>query len=274
MWLRRGVKARRTRDEGRVRRLMAMRDERAARRTQAGSGPARSGVGRSVGPCRVRGGRHQQVVRAAGRGPRFFDARDARRSDRPRRSERRGQDDGAAACWWGSSGPTRGRVERGTNVRGRVLRSAARGARSRADGFRDGRRRQRSGDRRRTHAARVRLSRGFPVRARARAGQGEDAVGRRTQPAAAGASADAAGERPGPRRADERSGSRDAVGARSRAGWIFAGTILVVSHDRVFLENVVTNTWLFEGDGRIQEYVGTDFDRWTKTAPPRLRSSR
>ena len=35
-WLRRGVKARRTRDEGRVKALMAMRDERAARRQQAG----------------------------------------------------------------------------------------------------------------------------------------------------------------------------------------------------------------------------------------------
>src|SRR5499427_5834689 len=36
-WLRRGVKARRTRDEGRVRALMAMREERAARRAQAGT---------------------------------------------------------------------------------------------------------------------------------------------------------------------------------------------------------------------------------------------
>ena len=36
-WLRQGVKARRTRDEGRVRALMAMRAERAARRTQIGS---------------------------------------------------------------------------------------------------------------------------------------------------------------------------------------------------------------------------------------------
>src|SRR5262245_37324104 len=37
MWLRRGVKARRTRDEGRVRALMKMRAERAARRSQVGS---------------------------------------------------------------------------------------------------------------------------------------------------------------------------------------------------------------------------------------------
>ena len=36
-WLRRGVKARRTRDEGRVRALLAMRDERAARRERVGT---------------------------------------------------------------------------------------------------------------------------------------------------------------------------------------------------------------------------------------------
>ena len=37
IWLRRGVKARRTRDEGRVRALMAMREARAARRAEAGT---------------------------------------------------------------------------------------------------------------------------------------------------------------------------------------------------------------------------------------------
>ncbi len=34
------------------------------------------------------------------------------------------------------------------------------------------------------------------------------------------------------------------------------GTLLLVSHDRVFLDNVVTSTVVFEGDGRISEYVG------------------
>jgi ABC transport system ATP-binding/permease protein len=36
----------------------------------------------------------------------------------------------------------------------------------------------------------------------------------------------------------------------------FAGTILLVSHDRVFLEHVVTSTLAFEGAGRVTEYVG------------------
>jgi ATP-binding cassette subfamily F protein uup len=36
----------------------------------------------------------------------------------------------------------------------------------------------------------------------------------------------------------------------------FPGTILVVSHDRAFLDNVVTSTLVFEGQGRIEEFVG------------------
>ncbi|MCF7689697.1 MAG: ATP-binding cassette domain-containing protein, partial [Cephaloticoccus sp.] len=36
----------------------------------------------------------------------------------------------------------------------------------------------------------------------------------------------------------------------------YQGTLLVVSHDRDFLDNVVTSTLVFEGDGRIGEYIG------------------
>jgi ATP-binding cassette subfamily F protein uup len=36
----------------------------------------------------------------------------------------------------------------------------------------------------------------------------------------------------------------------------YPGTLLVVSHDRQFLDNVVTSTLVFEGDGRVQEFVG------------------
>ena len=34
------------------------------------------------------------------------------------------------------------------------------------------------------------------------------------------------------------------------------GTLLLVSHDRSFLDNIVTSTFVFEGDGIVQEYVG------------------
>ncbi len=36
----------------------------------------------------------------------------------------------------------------------------------------------------------------------------------------------------------------------------YNGTLIVVSHDREFLDNVVTSTIVFEDDGSIQEYVG------------------
>ena len=36
----------------------------------------------------------------------------------------------------------------------------------------------------------------------------------------------------------------------------FTGTLIVVSHDREFLDNVVTSTVVFEEDGKVQEYVG------------------
>ncbi|MDP1896353.1 MAG: ABC transporter ATP-binding protein, partial [Sulfurimicrobium sp.] len=36
----------------------------------------------------------------------------------------------------------------------------------------------------------------------------------------------------------------------------YNGTVLLVSHDRTFLDNVVTQVIAFEGDGKLQEYAG------------------
>ena len=41
----------------------------------------------------------------------------------------------------------------------------------------------------------------------------------------------------------------------------FPGTILLVSHDRTFLNNVVTQVFAFEGDGLVREYAG-GYDDW------------
>jgi ATP-binding cassette subfamily F protein uup len=41
------------------------------------------------------------------------------------------------------------------------------------------------------------------------------------------------------------------------------GTLLLVSHDRAFLDNVVTSTFVFEGEGRVQEYVG-GYEDWLR----------
>ncbi len=51
----------------------------------------------------------------------------------------------------------------------------------------------------------------------------------------------------------------------------YGGTVLLVSHDRSFLNNVVTSTIVLEGGGRVQEYVG-GYDDWLrqrkKETPP------
>ena len=66
-WLRQGVKARRTRNEGRVRALMAMREERAARRELRGGRPPADRDGPIVGPARARGRRRHEGLSARSR---------------------------------------------------------------------------------------------------------------------------------------------------------------------------------------------------------------
>jgi ABC transport system ATP-binding/permease protein len=46
----------------------------------------------------------------------------------------------------------------------------------------------------------------------------------------------------------------------------YQGTLLLVSHDREFLDNVVTGTLVFEGGGRIGDYVGGYAD-WLRQRP-------
>ncbi len=45
----------------------------------------------------------------------------------------------------------------------------------------------------------------------------------------------------------------------------YAGTLLLVSHDRDFLDNVVTSTMVMEGDGVVGEYVG-GYSDWQRQA--------
>jgi ABC transport system ATP-binding/permease protein len=59
----------------------------------------------------------------------------------------------------------------------------------------------------------------------------------------------------------------------------FKGTVLIVSHDREFLNNIVTTTIAFEGDGGIKEYTG-GYDDWeklkssaTKMAVPKVQGA-
>ncbi|MFZ0792057.1 MAG: ATP-binding cassette domain-containing protein [Chromatiaceae bacterium] len=46
----------------------------------------------------------------------------------------------------------------------------------------------------------------------------------------------------------------------------FSGTLLLVSHDRALLDNVVTSTLVFEGDGLVRDYVG-GYEDWLRQRP-------
>ena len=49
----------------------------------------------------------------------------------------------------------------------------------------------------------------------------------------------------------------------------YQGTLLLVSHDRTFLDNVVTSTLVFEGNGQFTEYAGgyDDWERYQRQIP-------
>ncbi|MDD5330785.1 MAG: ABC transporter ATP-binding protein, partial [Sulfuricella sp.] len=46
----------------------------------------------------------------------------------------------------------------------------------------------------------------------------------------------------------------------------YSGTLFLVSHDRAFLDNVVTSVIAFEGNGKLVEYAG-GYDDWLRCRP-------
>lgn len=52
----------------------------------------------------------------------------------------------------------------------------------------------------------------------------------------------------------------------------FNGTILLVSHDRAFLDNVVTSVLVFEGEGQVREYVG-GYEDWHRYQQQRINTT-
>jgi ATP-binding cassette subfamily F protein uup len=53
----------------------------------------------------------------------------------------------------------------------------------------------------------------------------------------------------------------------------YTGTILLVSHDRAFINNIVTSTIVFEGDSVVKEYVG-NYDDWLRQRQQEVKSSK
>jgi ATP-binding cassette subfamily F protein uup len=53
----------------------------------------------------------------------------------------------------------------------------------------------------------------------------------------------------------------------------YRGTLLLVSHDREFIDNVVTSTLVLEGDGRVGDYVG-GYSDWLRQRPSADRETK
>jgi ATP-binding cassette subfamily F protein uup len=53
----------------------------------------------------------------------------------------------------------------------------------------------------------------------------------------------------------------------------YSGTLLLVSHDRAFIDNVVTSTLVFEGGGVLNEYVG-GYSDWLRQRRPANAKSK
>ena len=53
----------------------------------------------------------------------------------------------------------------------------------------------------------------------------------------------------------------------------YTGTVLLVSHDRTFINNVVTSTLVFEGGGVVKEYIG-GYDDWLRQRPGESKATK
>ncbi len=135
VWIRQGIKARRTRNEGRVRALKAMRVQRSERRQAVGNAKLNlqdAGAQRRVG-C----GRQRHLVRLWRSNDRqgLYNDADAWRQDRHHRSQRCRQDD-AVEIVAGRFETRQRQCPLGYQIASRLLRSTARHARSEQDGAR------------------------------------------------------------------------------------------------------------------------------------------
>ena len=260
-WLRQGIKARRTRNEGRVRALLAMREERAARRSQMGSVRLQTEIGERSG----------QVVFEAERIAKSFDGRPvvANFFARVMRGDRIGligpNGSGKTTLlklFLGELEPDAGELRRGANVQ---------------IAYYDQQREQLDPDRTVWETVAdghdtVTINGGtqhvhgylrdflFPPE-RAHSPVKALSGGERNRLLLARLFA-----RPfNVLVMDEPTNDLDIetleLLEERLAAW--PGTLLLVSHDRAFIDHVVTSTFVFEGEGRVQEYIG-GYEDWLR----------
>ena len=274
-WLRQGIKARRTRNEGRVRALLAMREERAARRSPVGSVRLQTEVGARSG----------QMVFETERVTKSFDARPLVLdfTVRVMRGDRIGLigSNGSGKTTLlklilGDLEPDAGEVRRGTNVQIAYYdqqREQLDPERTVWETVADGHDTVTTNDRVQ-HVHGYLRDFLFPAE-RALSPVKALSGGERNRLLLARLFA-----RPfNVLVMDEPTNDLDIetleLLEERLATW--QGTLLLVSHDRAFIDHVVTSTLVFEGEGRVQEYVGgyEDWLRQRRQAMPQpVRVSR
>ena len=263
-WLRQGIKARRTRDEGRVRALMAMRKERAARRSQLGRVRLQAEAADRSG---------QTVFEADGISKSFGDrvvVRDA--SFRVMRRDRVGligpNGSGKTTLLrmlMGELEPDTGEVRRGTNVQVAYYDQQ----REQLDPERTVFETVGDGNDTVTVNGRTQHVHGYlrdflfpaeransPVKALSGGERNRLLLARLlTRPANVLV-------------LDEPTNDLDIETLELLESYLveWPGTLLLVSHDRAFIDHVVTSTLVFEGDGNVQEYVG-GYEDWVRQRP-------
>jgi ATP-binding cassette subfamily F protein uup len=261
VWLRQGIKARRTRNEGRVKALMAMREERAARRSE-------------LGTVRL------QVERSGNTGQTVFEAEDVSKvfgektvvrdfSIRVVRGDRIGLigPNGAGKTTLlrlllGELTPDRGEVRHGSNVQVAYYdqqREQLDPERTLFETLGDGSDTVMVNGRPRHVNAYLRDFL-FPVE-RAQSPVKSLSGGERNRLLLARLLTKPANVLV----LDEPTNDLDLETLELLEAELtkWPGTLLLVSHDRAFLNNVVTSTLVFEGEGRVQEYVG-GYDDWVR----------
>jgi ATP-binding cassette subfamily F protein uup len=267
-WLRQGIKARRTRDEGRVRRLMAMREERAARRGLVGAVRMQAGASERSG----------QVVFETEHVTKAFDGVPVVRnvSTRIMRGDRIGLigPNGAGKTTLlrlliGDLEPDSGEVRRGANVQIAYYdqqREQLDPERTVFDTVGDGndtvtvngRTQHVHGYMRDFLFAAERVN--SPVKALSGGERNRLLLARLfTRPANVLV-------------LDEPTNDLDIETLELLEAFLtdWPGTLLLVSHDRAFIDDVVTSTLVFEGDGRVQEFVGGYQDWLRQRGEPTL----
>ena len=255
IWIRKGVEARRTRSQGRITRLEGLRASRAARREALGSVKLDVASGLPSGKIVAELTRRHQGFRRQDDRAQFHLHHPARRQGRPDRPQRRRQDHAAQADPRRAGSPTAAGCARARICRWPIsTRCAMRSismprSRTSSAPAASGSRSATSASTSRATSATSCSRRRAPTRPcdRCRGGERNRLLLARLFARPANVLV-----------LDEPTNDLDIDTLELLEDLLqnYDGTVFLVSHDRAFLDNVVTSTIAFEGDGQWREYEG------------------